>query len=402
MVSKKQQVNAVNDSTITSSISWWHGWHLFHCISPMSLQDRTIFTDKQHLATDLARLPRTVSPGEQWCTLICERSEWFHKNKFDIMMAWMTPVSLHFSDVSTGSNNLYRLTTLGYWFSTFATNSLSRRTVVQINFCPPHSVPCATWPANLPAATRPPRHRGDCAKGARQVFSQAATGRHPLQSSCNPRRAKHIKPQRFDWCLQSNGRARAWIRPWSLPAWTVSRVDWQVKSQFFLSFWRPTSISCERVAIDNSKSQFFLSFWRPTSISCVRVAIDTSKVAIFPQFLTSNVHFVRKGCARPMKVAIFSSVFDVQRPFRAKGLRATNKSCNFSSVFDVQRPFRAKGLRATDKSRNFSSVFDVQRPFRAKGLRATDKSRNFSSVFDVQRPFRAKGLPGTLQNRNFT
>ena len=216
-----------------------------------------------------------------------ERSEWFHKNKFDIMMAWMTPVSLHFSDVPTGSNNLnrqttlgywfrafatnnfsrrtvvqinlwtqwmipqkqvryhdgmddtvslhfsdvptgsnnlYRQTTLGYWFSTFATNSLSRRTVVQINLRPPHSVPCATWPANLPAATRPPRHRGDCAKGARQVFSQAATGRHPLQSSCNPRRAKHIKPQRFDWCLQSNGRARAWIRPWSLPAWTVSRV----------------------------------------------------------------------------------------------------------------------------------------------------------------------------------
>ena len=128
----------------------------------MSLQDRTICTDKQHLATDLARSPRTVSPGEQWCKLI--------------------------------------------------------------NLCPPHSVPCATWPANLPAATRPPRHRGDCAKGARQVFSQAATGRHPLQSSCNPRRAKHIKPQRFDWCLQSNGRARAWIRPWSLPAWTVSRV----------------------------------------------------------------------------------------------------------------------------------------------------------------------------------
>ena len=224
MASKKQQVNAVNDSTKTSSISWWHGWHLFHCISPMSLQDRTILTDKQHLATDLARSPRTISPGEQWCKLICERSEWFHKNKFDIMMAWMTPVSLHFSDVSTGSNNLYRQTTLGYWFSTFATNSLSRRTVVQINLCPPHSVPCATWPANLPAATRPPRHRGDCAKGARQVFSQAATGRHPLQSSCNPRRAKHIKPQRFDWCLQSNGRARAWIRPWSLPAWTVSRV----------------------------------------------------------------------------------------------------------------------------------------------------------------------------------
>ena len=60
--------------------------------------------------------------------------------------------------------------------------------------CTPRSVPCATRPANLPAATKPPRHRGDCAKGARKVFSQAATGRHPLQSSCNPRRAKHINP----------------------------------------------------------------------------------------------------------------------------------------------------------------------------------------------------------------
>ena len=36
------------------------------------------------------------------------------KNKFDIMMAWMTPVSLHFSDVPAGSNNLNRQTTLGY------------------------------------------------------------------------------------------------------------------------------------------------------------------------------------------------------------------------------------------------------------------------------------------------
>ena len=161
---------------------------------------------------------RTVAQINLW-------TQWMiPQNKFDIMMARMTPVSLHFSDISTGSNNLYRQTTLGYWFSTFATNSLSGRTVMQINLCPPHSVPCATWPANLPAATRPPRHRGDCAKGARQVFSQTATGRHPLQSSCNPRRVKHIKPQRFDWCLQSNGRARAWIRPWSLPAWTVSRV----------------------------------------------------------------------------------------------------------------------------------------------------------------------------------
>ena len=70
------------------------------------------------------------------------------------------------------TNSLYRQTTVGYWFSTFATNSFSRRTVVQINLRPPHSVPCATQHANLPASTKPPRHRGDCAKGARQVFLQ--------------------------------------------------------------------------------------------------------------------------------------------------------------------------------------------------------------------------------------
>ena len=71
---------------------------------------------------------------------------------------------------------------------------------MQIDFRPLHSVPCATRYANLPASTKPPRHGGDCAKGARKVFAQAATRRHPLQSSCNPRRAKHIKPQRFDRC----------------------------------------------------------------------------------------------------------------------------------------------------------------------------------------------------------
>ena len=69
------------------------------------------------------------------------------------MMAWMTPVSLHFSDVPTGWNNLYRQTTVGYWFCMFVTNSLSRRTVLQINLRQLHSVPCATRYASLPAPT---------------------------------------------------------------------------------------------------------------------------------------------------------------------------------------------------------------------------------------------------------
>ena len=33
--------------------------------------------------------------------------EWFHNSKFDIMMARMTPVSLHFSDVPTGWKKIF-------------------------------------------------------------------------------------------------------------------------------------------------------------------------------------------------------------------------------------------------------------------------------------------------------
>ena len=70
------------------------------------------------------------------------------------MMARMTPVSLHFSDVPTGwKKKLYRQTTVGYWFCMFVTNSLSRRTLLQINLRQLHSVPCATRYASLPAPT---------------------------------------------------------------------------------------------------------------------------------------------------------------------------------------------------------------------------------------------------------
>ena len=52
-----------------------------------------------------------------------------------------------------GKKNLYRQTTVGYWFCMFVTNSLSRRTLLQINLRQLHSVPCATRYASLPAPT---------------------------------------------------------------------------------------------------------------------------------------------------------------------------------------------------------------------------------------------------------
>ena len=47
--------------------------------------------------------------------------------------------------------NLYKQTTVGYWFCMFVTNSLSRRTVLQINLRQLHSVPCAIRYASLPS-----------------------------------------------------------------------------------------------------------------------------------------------------------------------------------------------------------------------------------------------------------
>ena len=90
-------------------------------------------------------------------------------------------------------------------------------------------------------------------------------------------------------------------------------------SQFFLSFWRPTSISCERVTIEQVKSPFFLSFWRPTSISCKMGCDWQLKVTIFPQFLTSNVHFVRMGCDWHLQVAIFLQFLTSNVLFVRKG-----------------------------------------------------------------------------------
>ena len=60
------------------------------------------------------------------------------------------------------------------------------------------------------------------------------------------------------------------------------------------SSWRPTSISCEKVAITKIA---ILPQLLTSNVHLVRKSYDgLTKIAILPQFLTSNVHFVRKGC----------------------------------------------------------------------------------------------------------
>ena len=114
--------------------------------------------------------------------------------------------------------------------------------------------------------------------------------------------------------------------------------DWHLKSQFYFSFWRPTSISCDRVATDTSKSQFFFSFWRWTSISRERVVADTSQ---------------NRNCTSVL-------TFDVQRSFRAKGSRRILQNRNFSSVLTSNVHFVREGCGGHFKIVVFTLVLDVR------------------------------------------
>ena len=223
--SKTPCKNALNDSTITSSISWWHGWHLFHCISPMSLQDRTIFTAFTHRC--------------------------FYTQKL-----------LYIQTL------LHLLHTRAFTQRRFYTQTLYTKTL-----------------SHTDAFTHRP------------FYTQELFRTDPFTHK-------------------------------SFYTKTLLHTDAFTHRRFYAQTLLHTKAFTHK--------SFFTQ--RPTSILCERLAMDTS---------------------------------NIQRPFRAKGLQSDTFFRNFSAVFDVQRPFRAKGLRGDTLNRNFSSVFDVQRPFRAKGSRWT-------------------------------
>ena len=105
------------------------------------------------------------------------------------------------------------------------------------------------------------------------------------------------------------------------------------QSQFDLSFWWSNLISCERVARDDLNSHFYLSFWRSNLISCERVAPDDLQIALLPQFLAIEPHFVRKSCGGRLANRTFTSVLGDRTSFRAKGLRRTTCISQFYLSF---------------------------------------------------------------------
>ena len=370
--------NAVNDSTIASSISWWQGWHLFHCISPMSLQDgKKIFTDKQQLATGFACSSRTVSPDEHCYRLICASCTQFHvplgTQAFQLPQAaskqrsvpwccrcgmfaafttaairllrsifiWAPPrtrpkfqhlcehrkifqpvsrmliLEIHNAVVAVPAdvtslgchcppNIFYAFTHKSFYTQTvlhtdastkslytqtllhtdafthrrFYTQKLlhtdsftHRRFYTQMRFTHAHTLSHTNAFTHRRVDTQTLLHTDAF---TRRCFLHTLTRFH-TQTLLHTDALTH---KRF--YTQTLLHADAFYT--RTHAFTHRRFYTQTlvqkrkrPSQFFLSFWRPTSISCERVTIDQVKSQFFRSFWRPTSISCERVTIDQVK-----------------------------------------------------------------------------------------------------------------------------
>ena len=91
------------------------------------------------------------------------------------------------------------------------------------------------------------------------------------------------------------------------------------KMQFYLSFWRSTLISCERVATGTRQSQFYLSFWRSNLISRESVARDDLQIAILPQVLALEPHFVRKGCTGRLELSLLPQFLALEPHFVRKG-----------------------------------------------------------------------------------
>ena len=97
------------------------------------------------------------------------------------------------------------------------------------------------------------------------------------------------------------------------------------------------------------------SFWRSTSVSCERVEFEKNN-RNFSQFLTFDVHFVRKGCNPHLKIGVLLSFW---RSTSISCEKMTPQNRNFTSVFDVRRPFRAKGFKFAKKIEIFPQFFDV-------------------------------------------
>ena len=195
------------------------------------------------------------------------------------------------------------------------------------------------------------------------------------------------------------------------------------------SFWRSTSISCERVEMDTSKSQFYLAVfdvrrpfrakelkWTPQNrnftlqfltfdVHFVRKSWNGHlKIAILPQFLTFDVHFVRKGWHGHLIIAILPCSFWRSTSISRERVEMDTQNRNFTLQFlTFNVHFVRKSWNGHLKIAILPYSFWRSTSISCERVEMdTSKSQFYLAVFDVRRPFRAKGLKWTPQNRNFT
>ena len=157
---------------------------------------------------------------------------------------------------------------------------------------------------------------------------------HSTIISCE-RVARKLAKSQFYYTF---GHQNVWIRAVGRQCHVVIQ-----KVPFYRSFRRSKLVLCERVAAEGVKSQFHCSFWRSKLVSCERVAAEVV-IAILLQFLAIEARFVRKGCCRGCNIAILLQFLAIEPHFVRKGCR---RGCNIAILLQflaIQPCFVRKGF----------------------------------------------------------
>ena len=142
---------------------------------------------------------------------------------------------------------------------------------------------------------------------------------HPVE--CRSHRERGCKNSMLDLEQSENTISKEWMQDHIQRnrAWNNHKTQSPKNEHKTISTEERCRQYCfEYISASTPKSQFYLNFWRPTSISCEKVTMDTS-IAILPQFLTSNVHFARNGCDWHLKIVILHQFLTSNVHFVRKG-----------------------------------------------------------------------------------
>ena len=430
--------NALNDSTIASSISWWQGWHLFHCISPMSLQDgKKIFTDKQQLATGFACSSRTVSPDEQCYRLIRASCTQFHvplgTQAFQLPQAaskqrsvpWCCRCGM-FAAFTTAAIRLLR--SIFIWapprtrpkFQHLCERRkifqpVSRMRILEIHnavvavpadvtslgcHCPPnmfyasdcffdifHMMMTKVWYC----------HGHDLCPASRDLLRCPAIVWLVLHTDASTRRCVLHTHTRFHTQTLLHTDALTHKRFYTQTLLHADAFYTRTHAFTHTRFYTQTLLHTDTCTETKASIAIFPQFLTST-VHFVRKGYDwPSKIAIFPQFLTSNVHFVRKGYDWPSNIVIFPQFLTSNVHFVRKECDWISKVAIFPQFLTSNVHFVRKGCDWQLKVAIFPQFLTSNVHFVRKGCAGHLKVAIFPQFLTSNVHFVRKGCAGHLK-----